>query len=120
LGCCSLKKDPAGTSWPSLVAVCAPLAVLGGASFLVLALAAAVVRPLQGPRDSLRCLLLRNAAVVNARFRHTAWRCTVAGVLLRRWPAASGMAFRHLYPASLAAAWTLATAALVGLALGVT
>jgi hypothetical protein len=119
LGCCSLKKDPAGTSWPSLIAVCAPLSVLGGAAFLVLAGAAAAVRPLAGPRDSLRCLLHRNAAVVNSRFRHTRWRCTVAGVLLRRWPRASGLAFRHLYPASLATAWALACAALVGIALGI-
>ena len=119
MGCCSLKRDPAGTSWPSLIAVCAPLAVLGGAAWLVLAGVAPVVRPLEGPRDSLRCLLRRNAALVNGRFLHLRWRCTLAGVLLRRWPRASGLVFRHFYPASLAAGWTLACAALVGLALGV-
>ncbi len=114
MGCCSLKRDPAGASWLSVALVCAPLALFGTALYLAVAATAAAVPPLGDVRDSLHCLLRRNAELLNRRFKHLKWRCTLSGVLLRHWPWGSGCLFRTLYPATAAAAWLVALAVLLG------
>jgi len=114
MGCCSLKRDPAGASWPSVVLVCTPLALFGTGLWLLLIPLAAALPRLRDARDALQCLLKRNAELLNRRFKHLTGRCTVSGILLRRWPRGSGRVFRSLYPAAAAAAWLAAVAGLLG------
>jgi hypothetical protein len=118
VGCCSLKRDPAGASWPSVALVCAPLALFGPAAWFALKASTLVVPSLAGRRDALACLLTRNAELLNRRFKHLTWRCTLSGLLLRRWPRASGRVFRSLYPAMASAAW-LAAVLLLAIGAGV-
>jgi len=85
--------------------ICVPLALGGGMLAALLWLPARVAAPVAGSRDSLVCLLHRNRQVIDRRLRSSGWRCTVSGVLLRRWPRLSGLVFRRFYTTLVTGVW---------------